>query len=88
MQWLRETYNGNGFELPQSWTQYMIPVYQYARNSRALMICRYVPETGILTLLYHTDEGCSRPAVRRRLANQTAMGPLLDIAEADQDNHN
>ncbi len=20
-QWLRETYNGNGFELPQSWTQ-------------------------------------------------------------------
>ncbi len=24
-QWLRETYNGNGFELPQSWTQLRIP---------------------------------------------------------------
>ena len=38
---------------------------------------RYVPESGVLTLLYHTDPGCSRPAVRRRLANSTAIGPLL-----------
>jgi hypothetical protein len=36
-----------------------------------------VPESGVLTLLYHTDPGCSRPAVRRRLANSTAIGPLL-----------
>ena len=49
---------------------------------RVLTHRRYVPESGVLTLLYHTDEGCSRAAVRRRLANSTAMGPLLDKMES------
>ena len=49
------------------------------------MQCRYVPETGILTLLYHTDPGSARAATRRRLAQSTAMGPLLQALEAAQD---
>jgi hypothetical protein len=53
----------------------------HCRANTALMPCRYVPENGILTLLYHTEPGCSRPAVRRKLANNTAVGPLLDALD-------
>jgi hypothetical protein len=33
LQWLRETYNGHGFELPQSWTQLRIPTGKYTLRS-------------------------------------------------------